>query len=201
MMFDSFISALDSWGVTQVLLPFILIFTIVFATLQKTKILGDGRKQYNVMIALVMALGVVIPHVTGSYSTWGFANGFDPVDVINTALPQVSLIVVAIVMLLLIIGVFGNEIDIAGTPLAGWVVIIAVIAVVAIFGSAVGWFRLPIWLGFLQNPELQALIVMILVFGVIIFFIIGGDQKKEEGHGFGKTIENLGKSLKSKSGK
>jgi hypothetical protein len=196
MMFDNFTMMLYDWGVMDVLLPFILVFTIVFATLQKTKILGEGKKQFNVMIALVMGLAVVIPHTTGAYVGWW---GFDPVDVINQALPQVSIILVAIVMLLLIIGVFGNEFDIAGTSLAGWVVVIALIAVVLIFGSAVRWFEMPVWLYFLQSSyELQALIVMILVFGVIIWFITKEPKKGEEERGLGKWLESVGKAVKKK---
>lgn len=193
MMFENFIAMLDMWGVTDVLLPFILIFTIVFATLQKTRLLGDGKKQYNVIVSLVMGLAVVIPHVVGRYPF-----NFDPVDVINRALPQVSIILVAIVMLLLIIGVFGNEVDIAGTPLSGWVVILAIIAVVLIFGSAVGWFIMPFWLGFLLNPELQALIVMILVFGIIIWFITKDESDKTKEKGLGRWVENIGRVLKNK---
>jgi len=197
MMFENFITALDYWGVTDVLLPFILVFTIVFATLQKTKILGEGKKQFNVMVALVMGLALVIPHVVGRYPF-----NFDPVDVINRALPQVSIILVAIIMLLLIIGVFGNEIDIAGTSLSGWVVVLAIIAVVLIFGSSVGWFYLPIWLGFLNNPELQALIIMILVFGIIIWFITKEPKgEAEERRGFTKMMEGLGKIVQPKNKK
>ena len=195
MMLENFMVLLYEWGVMDVLLPFILVFTIVFATLQKTKILGEGKKQFNVILSLVMALGVVIPHVTGSYMEWGF----DPVQVINNALPQVSIIVVAIIMLLLIIGVFGNQIDIAGGSLAGWVVILAIIAVTLIFGTQVGWFRLPLWLVFLQNPELQALIVMILVFGVIIWFITKEDKDPTKEKGLGKWAENIGKVLQKKN--
>ena len=197
MIFENFIATLDYWGVTDVLLPFILIFTIVFATLQKTKILGEGKRQFNVMLALIMGLGVVIPHVTGNYLQWGF----DPVVVINTALPQVSLLVIAIVMMLLIIGVFGNEIDIAGTSLSGIVVIVALIAVVLIFGSAVGWFAIPIWLYFLHDPQLKALIVMILVFGIIIWFITKDDDKeksKDKDRGLGKLLEQIGKPVKKR---
>jgi hypothetical protein len=194
MMFENFIATLDMIGVTDVLLPFILVFTIVYATLQKTKILGDGKKNFNVIIALVMGLGVVIPHVVGRYPF-----NFDPVDVINAALPQVSIIIVAIIMLLLIIGVFGNEVDFAGTSLSGWIVILAFIAVIAIFGSAVGWFRMPGWLTFLQDPELQALIVMILIFGIIIWFITKSDKKeKDEVRGMRMIDNGFGKVMKPK---
>ena len=43
----------------EIILPFILVFVVIFAILQKTKILGDGKKQIDAMIALVMGLIVV----------------------------------------------------------------------------------------------------------------------------------------------
>jgi hypothetical protein len=185
---------LEAWGFTDVLLPFILIFTIVFATLQKTKILGEGKKQYNVVVSLVMAAAAIFPHITGSYIE---LIGFDPVVVINQSLPQVSIILVAIIMMLLIIGVFGNEVDFAGTSLSGWIVILAFIAVLLIFGSAVGWFYLPDWLYFLQDPEIQSLVIMILVFGIIIWFITKEDKPDQKGF-LGKLFEEAGKGMKPK---
>ncbi|MBI2652090.1 hypothetical protein HYX00_01375, partial [Candidatus Woesearchaeota archaeon] len=62
---EGFIEVLDRWRVADVLLPFLLIFVIVFAILQKTKILGDSKKNLNVVVAIVVGLLVVIPHVTG----------------------------------------------------------------------------------------------------------------------------------------
>lgn len=181
---------MQDMGIADVLLPFILVFTIVYAVLNKTKILGDGRKQFNVIVALVMGLSVVIPHVVGSPIL-----GFDPVVAINTALPQVSVIVVAILMMLVIVGVFGNEWDIGGTSPAGWVVIFAFVAVALIFGSAVNLFNMPDWLYFLEDPEIQSLIVMILVFGIIIYFV----TKEEDRDKKDSLTEILGRTVKPKS--
>jgi len=175
MGFEDLFYNLENWGFLDVLLPFILVFTIVFAALQKTKILGEGKKQFNVIIAFVMGASIIFPHITGSYQDW---IGFDPVNVINASLPQVSIILVAIIMVLLIIGVFGNEVDFAGTSLSGWIVLMSFIAVALIFGSATGWFDLPNWLYFLGNPEVQSLVVMILVFGIIIWFVTKDDANK-----------------------
>jgi hypothetical protein len=83
-------------------------------------------------------------------------------------------------MVLLIIGIFGNELEFANTPLSGWVVILAFIAVGIIFGSSTGWFVLPDWLNFLSQPEIQSLVVMILVFGLIIWFVTKEDKKEGE---------------------
>ena len=122
---------LEYLGVLDVIVPFILIFTIVFAVLQKTKILGTHevggkevpRKNFNAVIALVMALAAIIPHVMGTYP-----EGSDVIQIMNDALPNISVVLVAIIMLLLIIGVFGNKVDIAGSSLSGLAVMFAIAA-------------------------------------------------------------------------
>ena len=41
---------------TEMLLPFLLVFVVVFAILQKSKILGDGKAQIDALVALVIGL-------------------------------------------------------------------------------------------------------------------------------------------------
>ncbi len=173
---------LEGIGVLDVLLPFILVFTIIFAVLQKVKILGtdkegNPRKNFNVVVALVMALAVVIPHVTGMYR-----GQMSVVDIINNALPQVALLAVAIIMVLLTIGVFGREFE-AGKGFGGGVVALSVLIVGFIFAAAAGWFDraiLPRWMWFIYDPQFQALIVTIVVFGLIIYFITKEDKPKDK---------------------
>lgn len=178
-VFQDGLMQLEEMGFLDVIVPFILIFTIVFAVLQKTKILGvdkdgDPRKNFNSVIALVMALAVIIPHVMGTYPY-----GADVVVIINSALPNVSAVLVAILMMLLIIGVFGGEVNIAGSSLAGWAVIFSIAATVVIFGAAADWFQLPQWLYFLEDSDTQSLIVVVLVFAMIIAFVTKSDKKKD----------------------
>lgn len=180
-VFQDGLMQLEEMGFLDVIVPFILIFTVVFAVLQKTKILGvdkegDPRKNFNAVIALVMALAVIIPHVMGTYPY-----GSDIVVIINTALPNVSAVLVAILMMLLIIGVFGGEVNIAGSSLAGWAVLFSIAATVVIFGAAADWFQLPQWLYFLEDSDTQSLIVVVLVFAMIIAFVTKSDKKKDPG--------------------
>jgi hypothetical protein len=184
----------ENLGFTDVLLPFVLIFTIVFAVLQKTKVLGqeDGKpkKNFNVVIALVMALAVIIPHVMGRYRP-----GQDVVVIINNALPSVSIILVAIICLLLLVGIWGSGVEFGGTSLSGWIVIFSILAVIAIFGGAAGWFgAMPRWLSFMNNPDTQALVVIILVFGLVIWFITKEPKKAEAGQK--SWIKDIGEALK-----
>ncbi|MFH1916087.1 MAG: hypothetical protein ABIJ21_02380 [Nanoarchaeota archaeon] len=189
--FENFMVYLDQIGVADVLLPFILIFTIIFAILQKTKIFGetkDGKahRNFDTVVALVMGLAVVIPHVMGRYPP-----GADIVEIMNNALPNISLIIVAILMLLLIIGIFGHDINLAGSPIGGWFVILAILIVGFIFGRAAGWFQGPGWLGFLDDPETQTLVVIILVFGIIVWFVTKDDTPKDKEQGLADNFRKL----------
>mgnify|MGYP001606877045 CR=1 FL=1 len=85
---------LQHWVLTKFILPFLLVFFIVFAVLQKTKLLGDGKKQLDALVSFVIGLifvGAVFPKlVVGNlilFMTvslvivfvililWGFATG------------------------------------------------------------------------------------------------------------------------------
>ncbi|MCK5624551.1 hypothetical protein KAI04_01795 [Candidatus Pacearchaeota archaeon] len=55
---------LQSEILTKFVYPFLLIFFIVFAVLEKTKVLGDDQKQLNALVAFVIGLifvGAVFP--------------------------------------------------------------------------------------------------------------------------------------------
>ena len=38
------------------ILPFVLVFTLIFAILQKTQLLGDGKKQVDAIVGMVIGL-------------------------------------------------------------------------------------------------------------------------------------------------
>lgn len=148
------------------------------------------------MIALVMGLSVVVPH-----ALWGTAdptdsrliNGLvDVVEVMNQALPNVSIILVAVLMVLLIFGIWGSKISLGKNSLSGIIALVAFASVVFIFGSAAGWWQLPSWLEILADPETQALIVTVLVFAIIIWFITkDDDRQREKEDNFGKFFGNI----------
>ena len=50
---------LSSQLFVEVILPFLLVFAVVFAILQKTKILGEGKKQIDAIVSLVIGLIVI----------------------------------------------------------------------------------------------------------------------------------------------
>ena len=87
-MCDMVETLLTSSLVREMILPFLLIFSVTFAILQKTKILGDGKKQIDAIVALVIGLIVI---------TFGYAT-----NLINSLIPflAVSIVVILIFMIL-----------------------------------------------------------------------------------------------------
>jgi hypothetical protein len=179
---------LESYGLTDALLPFLLIFTIMFAMLQKTKILGAGKKNYNVMVALCISALAVIPHITGSYPA-----GYDMVAILNSALPSVSLVVIAVVMALLLIGLMGGEAMWMGGSLSGGIALIAFLGIIYIFGAAAGWWNniaFQWW-----DQDIITLVVVILVFAIVIWYITKEDTPADQASRMGHFFEEVGKTF------
>ncbi len=176
--FQGLIYSLQQWGVIDVILPFILIFTITFAVMEKIKLFNDDadkNKKYSSVIALVFGLAIIIPHVTGQYYM-----GFDPVDVINRALPHIGLLLTAIVMVLLTLGLWtGKRAD--GSKGIGQVfTLLSGALVIVIFVASMGWWVMPGWVYGLLRSDVIALVIAILIFGLIIKFITGSGKKLSE---------------------
>ncbi|MBI2151974.1 hypothetical protein HYU21_04570 [Candidatus Woesearchaeota archaeon] len=179
---------LENFGFLDFILPFILVFTIVFAVLQKTKILGD-KKNFNVVIALVLGLLFVVPHVTGFYVS---NLGYDPVQILNETLPSISLVAVAAVMLLILMGIFGADFAKGAAP---FIAILAIVFVTYIFGAALKFWNGPWDIFSWWTPETTELMIIVLVFGLIVYFIVKEPNQKTMGSGL---MEGLGKLFEKK---
>lgn len=193
MNFNELFLSLNRIGVGDVFIPFILLFAIVYAVLQMTKIFGENSKKYNVIIALALAFIVVIPHVTGDYP-----QGKDVVEIINQSIPAVVAIVVAIVMLFIILGAF--NVNINRSNLGGWFVLFAIIAIIVIFGNAAGWFELS-GLGpsnqwsFVQSSDFWTLIVIILVFAIVLWIIVREPKQEKKDKNIGNKVQDFFKGF------
>ncbi|MCH8329692.1 MAG: hypothetical protein IIB81_04870, partial [Nanoarchaeota archaeon] len=126
---------------------------------------------------VIFGLIVVIPHVTGN-----FPAGYDPVAIINAALPSVSLVIVAIIALMILIGVFAHDRVMFGLTAPGWVGIFSIVTILIIFGSAAGWWApgFMSWLDSVFGSDIVAVLIMLLVFGIIIAFVTGGGEGGEK---------------------
>lgn len=174
---------LQDLGVIDFLLPFLLVFVIVFAVLQRTNIMGKDKKNFNIVIALILGLLFVVPHITNTYPL-----GYDPVLIVNQALPSISLVAIAAIMLLLLLGIFGGDFAKAAMP---FIAIAAIAFVVYIFGAALNWWRGPYDVFWWWTPQVTELLIVVLVFGLIVWFITREPGAKTPGVELIKGIGNL----------
>jgi len=89
-------------GMFDVILPFLLVFTIVFAILEKTRVLGeetDNKPKSNLNSVVAFVIGMI------------FVTATHLVAAINSALPYVVILLLIIISILLLIGAFFKEGD------------------------------------------------------------------------------------------
>ena len=143
----------------------------------------------NAVIALVLGLLFVVPHVTGTYPS-----GYDPVQIMNEALPGISLVGIAVIFSLILLGIFGKKYADTANPL---IAILAVGFVGYIFGSSLGWWSGPYDVFSWWTTETTELMIIVAIFAVIVWLItkkegtgfLGGAKKGYEA--LGKLIENI----------
>ncbi|MFA4887473.1 MAG: hypothetical protein WC595_04625 [Candidatus Nanoarchaeia archaeon] len=136
------------FGLFDVVLPFLLVFAIMYALLEKTRILGFDKDAkgnefpkhaLNSTVSFVVAMLVVATNKV--------------VTAINTALPNVVLLLVSFVSFLLLIGMFYKEgaFDFGSAEFKGWRVgfMITILAfIVLFFADAINYSGNKSWLDF-----------------------------------------------------
>ncbi|MBT4935247.1 hypothetical protein HOL21_04715 [Candidatus Woesearchaeota archaeon] len=170
----------QTYGVMDFILPFLLVFTIIFAVTAFVPLFKD-HKNFRVVIALILGLIFVAPHVMGTYPL-----GYDPVQVMNEAIPSISLVAVAAVMLLLLMGIFGTDFSKKAAPV---IAIASIGFIFYIFGASLNFWTGPYDAFSWWTEEATELLIIILAFGVVVWLIT-----KEPSKGKGMdSIKNIGK--------
>jgi len=121
-LFD-LIFTMESWGFSEVILPFFLLFIVLYAVLSSMKILSD-KSGINVTLAIVLSLITVIPHVMGIYPP-----SFDPVVIIRNLSATMMLVLVASLSAIILMGVMGIDIMKEGGKSSPFFAILSVIGI------------------------------------------------------------------------
>ncbi len=163
--FQDFIASLEDIGFYEVALPFLLVFTITFAILQKIKIFGDKGKNFNAVVAVVMAFLVVRTDTI--------------VEVMNLFLPKISLLSIIIVVTLLLVGILLNKEASFTGALGGIGVLLTLAGIIFAFLSSSGalGLELPSWLNF-SSGDWNFIIGLFLFF--LFFLYLTSDSDKTE---------------------
>ena len=153
---------------TEMLLPFLLVFVLVFAILQKSKILGEGKAQIDAMVALVIGLILIgVPQ---------------PREIIVGIMPWLAVGIAVILVFLILYGFVAG--DLSSAPkwmkitfgiLAGLFTIGVVLYVTGLWGYIGDWLSK----GDSSNVWMNVLMVA-LVIGAMAVAVFSGKKKGSE---------------------
>lgn len=144
---------------TNILLPFLLVFVVVFAILEKTNVLGEGKKYANLIVAIIVGLLFI-----GAQSLVGFT---------IRLLPLVTVLIVVLLGYFLIFGFVGIHLT------KGMQIVLGIVFGLAFIG-AVLWAT-----GLLEkvkgtiNEGTIGVIVFLLILGGAIALVLSAKGKQE----------------------
>ncbi len=152
---------------TKGILPFLLVFVLVFAVLQKSKIFGEGKSQIDALISLVVGLILI---------------GFPvPRDYIVAMIPWLAVALVVLLVVFLIYGFVASD-NKDGMKIPEWVkkssiwvaIIFAAILVIVITG---GWETIRGWY---NDSNIIGNVLIIVAIGVALWIALGGKSEKKD---------------------
>ena len=114
------VTFLNNWIVAKFILPFLLIFFILFAILEKTKVLGDNKHQLNTFVSFVVGLI--------------FVGAVFPKEVVGNLILFLTVAMIVVFVALLLWGFVSGK-----TEIEGWVKKLAGIVLVAAVIIAIFW--------------------------------------------------------------
>jgi len=168
-LFRGVIGFLDKVGVYDIILPFLLVFTIVFAILEKTKVLGiekiDGKETTKKNINAIMAFCISFLVIASTQL----------VSLINQVMANVVLLLILAVCFLMLVGVFFGDKEFTLKDFPGWIkffMILMFVGIVVIFLNALDWLKYLFAIFVYWNETWAAAAIFLLVIGGFLFYIV-----------------------------
>lgn len=160
------IDFLTAFGFFDVVLPFLLVFTVTFGVLEKSLLFGKDKKNLNAMLAFTVGfLVVAATQIT---------------QAIQLSIPKVAFVLIILISLLILVGsLMGKQAETGLDFFAQFVriknplVIVIAIAILAIFFSSVGWLQ-PIIDFFrvnISSPAISGIISLAIIVAIIYYIL------------------------------
>ena len=167
---------LESLGAFDYILPFLLVFAIVYGILSSTRFLGDNKAVY-VIVALVIGLMTL---------RWSFFFS----DFLTQIFARLGIGLAILLTVLILVGVFIHE---GETKYWMWGLgtLAGVIGLIVIYQS----FDSMGLLGGFQSDTAGLIILGVLLVGIVIAVIASGTESKDKDHA-GISISGWGKPPK-----
>ena len=172
---------LQDWanlGIFDYVLPFLLIFALVFAILQKIKIAGEGEE--NRWINAIVSLAVALMALQFDYVSTFFAVLF----------PRVGIGIGILLLALIMIGLFVDYKSFKGQAYI-FMIIGGVVGAVILLNSLqdFSWWTGSFWLSRENTSALVAGVILI----VFVFLIVNNAKDKNDKGTFWQPIQTGGK--------
>jgi hypothetical protein len=143
---------------SDIILPFLLLFTLIFAILEKSKLLGDDKHQINAIMGFIVGAILI-----------SFANAIDIITQM-TVFMAVSLVILFVFMIIYGFAYNGKDGDILGKGVKTFLGIIIFIAVVlAVLFATNSWDNVS---NFFTDSEIGANIIFIVLIAAAIAAVV-----------------------------
>lgn len=148
------------------ILPFVLVFTLIFAILERTKLLGEDKKQVNAIIGLVIGLILIATP---------FAR-----DVVVQLMPYLAVFAVILLVFMLLYGFVGGktDADVLNSGLKITFGILLAIGLVAALFFITGW-----WDKLMSSSQGSTILVsgiLLVVIAVAVVTVLRGEGNGHE---------------------
>lgn len=160
------IDFLTAFGFFDVVLPFLLVFTVTFGVLEKSNLFGKDKKNLNAMLAFTVGfLVVAATQIT---------------QAIQLSIPKVAFMLIVLISLLILVGSLMGQQDEKGLDffvkfanLKNPLVVIILVVIVAVFFSSVGWLQpmIDFFRVNVASPTLSGIIFLVVIGGIIYYII------------------------------
>lgn len=166
-------------GIDTVILPFLLVFVIVFAVLQKTRIFGENpdktpKTNLDVLVSFVFA--------------FAFIAYLRLVVAVGHILPYTAVVLIMLVLIEMLLSALGLDLQ---SMKSGWFKLILGIVILVIFGIGVG-FLTSGSLGSVKSFIFHPIVIGAVIFVLLAWFIVKDDKKEgkggEEKRGGGESV-------------
>lgn len=153
----------------ELVLPFLLVFVVIFAILQKARIFGEGKRQIDALVALVIGLIVV---------AFGKAVG-----IIINLVPFLAVSAVIILVFMILYGMVYKEGDFEMSHglRIGFGILIGIALVIAVLIVTGGWdYILENWVYGSEGDVFINVVFFIVIIAAVAAVVWGGGAKKDK---------------------
>jgi len=164
------VTILQSPFFIEIVLPFLLVFVIVFAILQKARIFGEGKKQIDALVGLIIGLIVV---------AFGRATG-----IILSLMPFLAVSAVIILVFMILYGMIfkEGEFEMNKGLKIGFGILIGIAVVIAVLVATDGWdYILENWVYGGSGGDILMNVVFIAIIAGAVAIVLSGAKDSSGG--------------------